>query len=308
MPAVLALGEVLWDIFPKGAQFGGAPANFACAVASLGGEEFHVAVASAVGEDDWGRRAVQSLAERNVDTRFVATVPDRPTGQVIVSPDDQHQPTYRVIENSAWDVIPTSPSLEDFARQADAVYLGTLSQRAEPSRRTIRELVRMANPVAMRVCDINLRPPHTTAELILDSLAMANVVKLNQDELPIVCQLLGVHGSNDERMRALMTRYSLRALALTRGDAGSRIVEAHGQSFDIPAKTVTVVDPVGAGDAFTAALVIGWLRGWPVERIGRWATTVSAYVCTQSGGAPLFPESMRAEAVEQSPNGDIARF
>jgi fructokinase len=300
MPSVLAVGEVLWDVFPEGAQFGGAPANFACAVASLGGGDFHVAVASGVGEDDWGRRAVRSLADRNVDPRFVAWVHDRPTGQVIVSRDDLHQPAYRFIENPAWDAIPSSPSLEDWARRADALYFGTLGQRAEASRRTIRELVGMANPVALRVCDVNIRPPHATAEVILDSLAMANIVKLNEDELPIVSRLLGLGGSTDDRIRALMTRYSLRALTLTCGAAGSRIVRADGASFGIPAMTVTVADPVGAGDAYTAALVIGWLRGWPVERIGRWAATVSAYVCTQRGGTPVFPEPLRADVAEQS--------
>jgi fructokinase len=290
--SILALGEVLWDVFPDGAKFGGAPANFACGCAGLGGPLARVALASAVGGDDLGQRAVERLAERGVDTALVATR-DRPTGQVLVCLDAAGRPSYQFIPDPAWDHVPWGESLRTAASEADVVCFGTLGQWADESRRTIRAAVAAARPDALRILDINLRPPYWTPEVVVESLALANVLKLNDEELPILAGLLNVGGEPENVLRAVMARHGLRYAALTRGPNGAVLLAADGRRSETPGVSVAVADTVGAGDAFTAALALGLTHGRGLDAINAWATAVAAYVCTQPGGTPTFPPEYR---------------
>lgn len=289
---VLALGEVLWDVFPDGPRFGGAPANFACACAGLGGGSVRAFLASAVGHYQLGEEARHRLVSRGVDVIHVATA-DRPTGQVIVTLDEQKKASYRFIDNPAWDHIPLTPALLNTAATVDAVSFGTLGQWAAESRDTIRAAVRAVGPNAVRILDINLRPPFWTPEVIRDSLALANVLKLNDEELPILAGVLGLDTSPDGFLHAVLNRYSLRLVALTRGANGAVLLNADGERSEQPGVPVAVVDTVGAGDAYTAALALGLVRHFPLDRINRWASEVAAFVCTQPGGTPTFPAEYR---------------
>ncbi len=126
---IVGLGEVLWDVFPDGPRFGGAPANFACSVAELAGGNLDVFMVGAVGPDELGRRATLSLREHGVDTRHIATA-EEPTGQVLVKPDAAGHPSYEIATDTAWDNIPWSDELRQLATRADAVCFGTLAQRS----------------------------------------------------------------------------------------------------------------------------------------------------------------------------------
>lgn len=292
---ILALGEVLWDVFPDGPRFGGAPANFACACAELGRQRVNVSLASAVGNDDLGRHARQRLAEHGVGTTHLTTS-DQPTGQVLVTLDADGKASYRFIENPAWDHVTLTPGLLEAARTTDVVCFGTLGQWATTSRDTIRSAVQSVSSNGLRILDINLRTPFWTREVVLESLALANVVKLNDEELPIVGELLGVTGSPDEVLRAIVTRHSPRLIALTRGANGSVLLTANGERSESPGVRIEVVDTVGAGDAFTAALALGLIHGLPLGEMHRWATDVAAFVCTQPGGTPTMPDHLRLTA------------
>lgn len=289
---VLALGEVLWDVFQDGPRFGGAPANFACACAGLGRDRVRAALVSAVGNDPLGEEAVARLAAHGVDTSLVART-DRSTGQVFVTLDDAGRATYRFVEDPAWDHLTATPELLARAGGADVVYFGTLGQRGDVSRAAIRAAVAAAPPECIRILDLNLRPPHWSADVIRAGLEAANVLKLNDEELPTLAGVLGVGGAADELLRAILTRYSLRLIALTRGENGSVLLAGDGSRSDAPGVRVDVVDTVGAGDAFTAAVALGLAHGLPLERINRWAGEVAAFVCTQPGGAPAFPERLQ---------------
>jgi len=286
---ILGLGEVLWDLFPDGAQFGGAPANFACHAAMLGAEAF---VVSQVGEDELGDRAISALQERGVETRHVGRSRDHPTGTVKVTLDGAGHPRFEITENAAWDHIAWTDELAALAGRADAIGFGTLAQRAETSRTTIRRFLESAGPNCLRIFDVNLRRPFFDREVVLDSLSLAEAVKLNDEELPMVASMCDLNGSTEDMLKGLRDRYSLRLVALTRGAegaillAGDEIVECAG----IP---VAVKDTVGAGDAFTAAMALGWLRGHGLDAIGRHACRVAAYVCTQAGGTPELPTELR---------------
>jgi fructokinase len=150
-----------------------------------------------------------------------------------------------------------------------------------------------ANPAALRILDINLRPPFWTPEIVRDSLALANVLKLNDEELPILAHVLGLDSTPDAFLSAVLDRFSLRLVALTRGANGAVLLSADGERSEQPGVPVAVVDTVGAGDAFTAALALGLTHQWPLDRTNRWASAVAAFVCTQLGATPTFPPEFR---------------
>ncbi|MFY7952499.1 MAG: PfkB family carbohydrate kinase, partial [Armatimonadaceae bacterium] len=188
-PHVVAVGEVLWDLLPGGAQIGGTSANFVCHARELSAR---VALASAVGDDDLGREIVRRMQARGVDTAAVAVVPDKQTGIVEVSVDASGMPTYRIVEDVAWDHIPWSASVARLASTADVVCWGTLAQRSPGSRATVADFLNQVGPETLKVFDINLRVPDPDRAMVEASLQRADVVKLNDEELPRVAELCGI--------------------------------------------------------------------------------------------------------------------
>ncbi len=166
-PIIVGLGEVLWDIFPDGARFGGAPANFACHIAHLGG---HSELVSAVGLDDYGRRALESLERMGVKTSQITPSDRWPTGTVKVTVNEQGQPSYLISQPAAWDHIAWSDPLAELASRTTAVCFGTLGQRSPTSRQTIRDYIGTMKKDSIRVLDVNLRQDFFDAATIVQSL------------------------------------------------------------------------------------------------------------------------------------------
>lgn len=291
-PVVVGLGEILWDVFPDGARFGGAPANFACSAAGLGGDAACVSMVGAVGDDDLGRKALEELASRGVDVSAVA-IRREPTGRVDVTVDPSGHASYVFAPHRAWDNLPWSDSLEGLAAEVSAVCYGTLGSRGATSLATIRRFLSDVPSHALRILDVNLRPPFWTVEVIRESIALANVVKCNDQELPVLAGILGLSGGPEAILRQLVDRHALRVAALTRGANGSLLVAADGATSDLPGMPIAVVDTVGAGDAFTATAALGLLAGWPLERLHAHAERVAAFVCTRAGGTPPIPADLR---------------
>ena len=282
-PVIAGIGEVLWDIYPDAAHFGGAPANFASHAAMLGAESWMV---SAVGADPHGDKALRALSDLGVNTDTVVRDPDHATGQVLVTLDGQGVPRYEIALDSAWDHLAWSADLDAFAERCDAVCFGTLAQRSPDSRVTIRRFVEAVPRDALRIFDVNLRQPFYDRDTIDLSLRGASAVKLNAEELPVVAQLLGLgHQTEGGLLRQLMDIYDLRLAALTRGPKGALLLDDRADD-DCPAPRTVVVDTVGAGDAFTASLVVDFLRGLPLSEINRRANALASRVCSQPGGTP----------------------
>jgi len=288
---IIGLGEVLWDMFPDGPRFGGAPANFACMAADLAGSSARVHMVSAVGNDDLGSRALAELQAHGVDTATVPAI-ELPTGQVKVRLDPAGHPEYEIATNVAWDAIIWSDELARLAPSADAVCFGSLALRGETSRRTIQAFVQAAPATCLRVFDINLRPPFWTKDVLLESLQRATVVKLNDQELLTLAGLLALGGSVEAQLHAVRRRYGLRLVALTMGNRGSILVDERGESVQT-ALLVSLADTVGAGDAFTAALTVGLLSGRTLDDVHRLAARVAAYVCEHRGATPHLPTDIR---------------
>lgn len=292
-PVMAGIGEVLWDCYPDGAHFGGAPANFASHASNLGAESWMV---SAVGTDAPGDRALQVLSDLNVRCDLVARDPAHATGQVLVTLDADGVPRYEISLDAAWDHLAWSEHFDAFATRCDAICFGTLAQRSTASRATIRRCIAAVRRRALRVFDVNLRQRFFDRETIDASLRLASALKLNDDELPVIAELCEISArAPRDILRALMTRYDLRLAALTRGPRGALLLDGRGED-DCPAPESAVVDTVGAGDAFTATLVSDFLRGLPLSRINRHANAVASFVCSQAGATPPIPERLRTAA------------
>jgi fructokinase len=276
-PVIVGLGEILWDQLPSGPRFGGAPANFACAAARLFGDTATVHLVSAVGRDDLGTDAVAELQRRGVGIEHVEKTA-WPTGEVQVLVDDDGVPTYRFDEGQAWDHLSWRPALARLAETCQAVCFGTLGQRCEPSRVVIERFTTAAKR-ALRVFDINIREPYFSTSIAFSGLQIANVVKLNEEELVRVAAMTGVSGDGWEMAKQIRQRLQLVCLAVTRGPKGAWLFSEEGAS-DVPAPQVEVTHTVGAGDAFTAALVQGLLRRDPLDAINRHAVAVAAAACS----------------------------
>lgn len=276
---IVGIGEVLWDVYPGSERLGGAPANFALHVAALGAEAHLV---SAVGADEPGDRALERLGASGVHVEHVARLQQRDTGRVTVRLDREKRPTYDIVEEVAWDHIPWSAALATVASRTDAVCFGTLAQRSPGSRSTIMRFLDSTRRDALRMFDVNLRQRYYDRDVVRRSMERASALKLNEEELPVVAALCGIPAGDDaDTLRALARRYELRLVALTRGPRGALLVAGDEASSE-RAPDVEVVDTVGAGDAFTAAIVHDSLRGLPLDDINRHANEVAARVCSRA--------------------------
>lgn len=286
---IVGIGEVLWDLLPQGPRFGGAPANFACHAAALGAA---AAVVSCVGEDELGEQAVAALAARGIDPRYIARTGRRPTGSVQVALDAAGKPTFTIGADAAWDLVEWSDELGALAARTDAVCFGTLGQRHPTARGTIQRFVAAVPPGALRIFDINLRPPYIDPEIVRASLALATVLKLNDEELEVLAPMLGLREPETiARLREIAHAHALGVVALTCGERGAVLVRGDEVSQWCP-PAARVRDSIGAGDSFTAAMAMGLLRGHDLEAINRHACQVASYVCSQPGATPALPREL----------------
>lgn len=287
---IVGIGELLWDLLPGGRQLGGAPANFAYHTAALGAEG---SLVSRVGNDEPGREALEHLKKSGVRIDGIEVDQTLPTGTVQVEVAADGQPHYEICENVAWDELRGESAARRAVGEADAVCFGSLAQRSERSRRTIQSLVASASPEALRILDVNLRQTYFSKQLVEESLALANVLKVNETELPKLAGMLGLTGDEREQIQQLAGRHALQVIAYTRGGSGSLLFR-DGSWSDHPGIRREVVDTVGAGDSFTSAMTLGLLSGWGLDQINDSANRVAAYVCICAGAMPPLAEEVRA--------------
>lgn len=285
MGKVIGIGELLFDVFPTGKKLGGAPVNFAYHVQQLGLESLAV---SAIGKDALGDEIVSLLEEKRING-YVPRV-DAPTGTVQVSLDADGVPTFTIMENVAWDLIPFSEELGKEASRCSAICFGSLAQRSAISHETISRLVKLAPKDALIIFDINLRQHFYSKDLIEESLRECNILKINETEFELVMPLLGSKETDYRKgSEWLMKKYDINTVILTCGAEGSYIFANDFVSFE-PTPKVKVADTVGAGDSFTAAFCASLLKGESMKDAHRKAVEVSAYVCTQTGAMPVLPK------------------
>lgn len=276
---IVGIGEILWDMLPTGKALGGAPANFAYHAGRLGEEGWAV---SAIGDDPLGHEILDIVEGKKLNNLIALT--DKPTGTVQVTLDDKGVPSYNIMEDVAWDNIPFTPEMESLARRADAVCFGSLVQRMG-SRDSVMKFLRATSPEGLRVFDINLRQHYYSSEVIDASLKLSNILKINDEEIRIVADMFGLGADDTVACRSLAERYGLKLVILTKGAKGSEVITAT-ESIPQEVGKVDVVDTVGAGDSFTAAFVVAYLRGASLGEAQRLANKRAAYVCSRKGAMP----------------------
>jgi fructokinase len=273
----LCFGEVLWDCLPNARLPGGAPLNVAYHLNKLGIE---ATIVSAVGKDTAGNEMLAHITRCGLRTTFVRHHPTLPTGTVPVTLDDAGHASYTIEENVAWDDIGANPKLPSVG----AIVHGSLAARSAANREALKEL--LARPDTLRVMDVNLRPPFDDHARVLEFASLADWLKVNASELS---QLTGIPAGADpsDGVRELTARTGVKRVCVTAGETGAWLFD-DGKSHFSPGLKVNVVDTVGAGDAFTAALVAGLLYGEEPEMILGRACRLGALVSSLIGGQPEY--------------------
>lgn len=285
---VIALGEIVWDCLPAGRQLGGAPLNFAFFAKELGADAYAV---SAVGNDPLGDETLEVAAKTCVDLSYVQRN-DLPTSRVLVTLDENGIPQYEIVEGVAWDAIECTDSALALVKDASVLCWGSLAQRSEKTRQSVLALIQAAPASCVKVFDINIRQHYYSREVIVESLKMADILKLNEDELPLVAEMLGIKGDEKTIVGELIREFSLKYLVYTHGADFSEVFGAAGEYSHVDTPKVKVADTVGAGDSFTAVFVTSLLQGEDVCRSHARAVNVSAFVCTQHGAIIPLPSDI----------------
>jgi fructokinase len=283
-PLVVSIGEVVWDIFSDHQVLGGAPLNVAYHLSTLG---IATEMVSRVGADALGRETLEKIASLGLATGGIQQDSSQATGRVVVTVDLHNEPSFDIVAPAAWDFIDAEATGQTAGEDPFLLVFGTLAQRSPASRAAVRALWKRA---AVRCYDVNLRPPFTTKELVLDSLAAADVVKMNENEISIIAGWTDTGAADSaQTARNLLDRYNLQAVVVTEGASGAWLVCLEGY-FTHPGFPVAVADTVGAGDAFFATFIEGYLfkRPWP-ECLIR-ANHRGAYVASQPGATPSMAE------------------
>jgi fructokinase len=281
MGTIVSIGEVLWDLMPDGEYLGGAPFNFAANCARLG----HRAVlVSAVGRDALGERTLGAIQASGVSAEFVRRTAEAATGIVRVWFDAEGQPHYTINRPAAYDFL----CLDEQAMKAitssdpDFVYFGTLSQLYERNQAVLTRLID-APSGSVRFYDINLRKDSFNLELLEHLMPRAQIVKMNEHETRVVEQLFGTNSRNlEEFCRTYCRKFGWRAAWITRGPAGCAVFH-DGEFLEVAGYPVASPNPVGAGDAFSAAVCHGMLENWPIRKIAESANKLGALITSQPG-------------------------
>lgn len=287
-PRILCFGEVLWDCLPSGRLPGGAPLNVAYHLHRLGAEAL---VVSAVGRDALGGEMLAHLDACGLSTEYIARHDSLPTGTVGVELGADGQPSYAIHRDVAWDAIPCDERVFAAAHSCDALVFGSLAARTAANRSALAAL--RATPCILRIMDVNLRPPFAERADVLALAGDTDWIKLNEHEL---ADLTGMPpGWPHDILPALET---LRAqtgcgrVCVTAGARGAALW-ADGELHIAEVPAVQVCDTIGAGDAFTAALLHGLLT-MPGDRrrILQRACALGALVASLPGGQPAYDAEM----------------
>ncbi len=291
---VLCFGEALWDLSPDGEMLGGAPLNLGYRLHCLGQE---CCMISRLGQDDYGRRALEKIDAMGMDRSLIQQDADHPTGTVPVKFDEKGVPDFTILPDVAYDYIDMNAILEQAAIAADCLCFGTLIQRAPQSRNTLASLLSLAKECnnALLFLDLNLRKDCYTRATVEASLEKADLVKLSDEEMETLTSMFGLEANDDpDRLREIIRRWKLQSAVVTYGEKGAIAMDGTGEWVYDPGYEVQVVDTCGSGDAFSAGFLYGILKEWPLEEACALGNILGAICATQAGGtAPMSWEDVR---------------
>jgi len=281
MKKITAFGEILFDIYPNSKNLGGAPLNFIYHINKLIG---FGRIISRVGNDPLGREAVEFVESQGLSADTIQIDTNNLTGAAMISLDEKGVPSFSIEKNRAYDFINISDDIRDLIMSdTDCLYFGTLAQRNTVSRTTLQSFF---NKAIKYFYDVNIRQNYYTEEILFQSLENANAIKLNLDELKLLHKIFlerdfSLHTSS----KLLMKKFGIDMLAVTKGADGSVLFRGE-ETDEYKSEVQNVIDTVGAGDAFTSILCIGYLNNWDLNKINRLANEFAAEICLINGALP----------------------
>lgn len=283
MKTITSIGEILFDKYPEGKKLGGAPFNFIYHIINLTGEGNFI---SRIGEDTMGEEIIKFFNKHKISTAFLQKDDALHTGAAVPTLNKRRIPEWIIEENRAYDAIEINDSIISLVLKSDCLYFGTLAQRDVRSRSCIQALF---NKKLKYFCDLNLRQNYFSKEIIESSLKTTNLLKLNMDELYLVNTLIyNEKLQSTEIADALLNDYNLELLCVTLGENGA-IIYKDGERHSYQHRVKNVVDTVGAGDAYSAILCLGYLLGWDIERINILACEFASEIVKINGALSLEP-------------------
>lgn len=285
---ILAIGEILFDIFPEYKRLGGAPFNFAFHLKNMG---MPVCFISRIGNDTEGGEIVKQLKKYGFEIKNIQIDGKHRTGKVIVRLDDKGVPDFDILTDVAYDYIEFDSEIVSLVNEnIKLVYFGSLAQRSEHGFKTIQRILSQRHPETRALYDVNLRPNCFSMPVITESLKQCDVVKLNDEELRILKEMFAFKKNDRAFIEYLLVRYGIEMLSLTRGGNGSDLFTVDQHYRIKPTPLEDVADTVGAGDAYTAILSIGYMNNWSPELILEQATEFAARICRRKGAIPSDPK------------------
>lgn len=282
---IISIGEILFDIFPGYKRMGGAPFNFAFHIKQLG---FPTRFISRIGNDTEGEIISEKLQQYGFELDCLQTDETFPTGKVLVSIDENGTPDFTILPNTAYDNLEFNDSIKTMLDETvDLIYIGSLIQRSDNGFATIQHIIKQKQPYTKLLYDVNLRPQCYKKTIIIESLKHTDVLKVNDDELHTIKDMLGFEKTNEEFVEFLFNQFSIEMIALTRGAQGSELFTKNQHAVYRSYGLANIIDTVGAGDGFAAILAIGYLRKWHPDKILSIATAFASQICKIEGAIPL---------------------
>ena len=278
---IICFGEVLWDALPSGLFLGGAPMNVCYHLNQL---EIDAIICSKVGDDRLGKEALRRIEQKGISAEYIQLDDSQETGFVEVVMTDKGEPDYNIIKPVAWDSIEFTREVKKLAEDSWGLVFGTLAQRDEISRNTLRQLWKSD---CRKILDVNVRPPYDDKAIVQDSLEIADIVKMNDEELIQIKEWFSISGTEQESVEKLSHEFNFSTACITKGAEGA-ILFQDGNWYKHSGYKIEATDTVGAGDAFFAALIYGirhYMRG---KELLKYANAAGSLVAQKNGALPEY--------------------
>lgn len=289
MNNILVFGEILYDIYDDVAVIGGAPFNYSVQLSRLISKNDNLKFITALGKDDFSKDAFKFIENENIDSSLMQVLDNYETGKATVFMNENKIPDYIIHENVAWDNIEFNSYIEKALKEKyDLFYFNILSCRSEKSYNTLKNIFKNIDS-KYKVCDVTFRKNYYTKEKIKEALEFINILKINDDELAIIKSLFYPNLQNDNEilLKKLNKDFNIDYIFLTLGKSGASSFYNNQYIFK-PSNKIKVVDTVGAGDSFCAALSYAILKKLDIKKVLDFASAVSEEMIQVKGGTAKY--------------------
>ena len=289
MNNILSFGELLYDVYDNVSVIGGAPFNYSLQLSRLMGHDDRLRFITALGDDDYSKDALSFINNENIDKSLIQILDNYETGKATVFLNEKKVPDYIIHENAAWDNIEYNKDIENALNENyDLFYFNILSQRNEKSYTTLKKIFQNIKS-KYKVCDVTFRKNYYTKEKIKESLEFVNILKINDDELAVIKGLFypSLENDNETLLKAINKDFNIDYIFLTLVSKGASVFYNNEYIFK-PSNKVNVIDTVGAGDSFCAALSYAILRNLDIKNVLEFASDVSEEMIQVKGGTAKY--------------------